>query len=64
MKESWPEECLSEHRVRCIVQEYREEKRDSFGRQGGSGMDKSEKRVQAQEKIRKLYFFQCETYSV
>ena len=42
LKEAWPEECLSE------------EKRDSFGHQGGSGMDKSEKQVQAQEEIRQI----------
>ena len=30
LKEALPEECLSEHRVRCIVQEYREENQETI----------------------------------
>ena len=45
IQKSWPDNCLSVSQIRAICQQFREEKRDSFGRTKGSGRNKSDTRI-------------------
>lgn len=54
MEEAWPAECLSVQRIRAISQSFREETRETFKRNPGSGRPKSDVRRNNIDSVRQL----------
>jgi len=54
LKESWPDECISVQRVRKILKEFEDGRRDSFERKDGSGRKKSDARQKNVDNVKRL----------